>query len=337
MAFDIHAAVRSIRGKGPMLILPHDNPDPDALAAALGMQRVAEAAGMEATIGLGGIIGRAENRAFVHELAVPLAPLAGLDVGRFGLVALVDTQPRTGNNSLPAGRAADIVIDHHPRREHTRGVPWCDIRDDLGASSAIVLEYLQSLGVALDERLATAFLYAIKSETRDLGREAGPVLRDAYLTLFPVADHDRLHRITHPKLGREHFAAVDRALRAAEVRGALVTANLGALEYPDLVAEVADLLLAWERARWVLCVGQHEGRVFLSIRTDVQRAHAGGVMRRLLDGQGAGGGHGQVAGGRLTEPVRSEADLQRVHRDLVARLAAELRESAPAEPLLLTR
>ena len=82
-----------------------------------------------------------------------------------------------------------------------------------------------------------------------------------------LADHEKLFAIAHPKLGREHWVAVDRAIRNAVSWGDLLAINLGTCEYPDLVAEVADLMLAYDRCRWVLCVGRHDGEVFLSIRT----------------------------------------------------------------------
>jgi nanoRNase/pAp phosphatase (c-di-AMP/oligoRNAs hydrolase) len=260
-------------------------------------------------------------------------PIAELDPSRFPLVALVDTQPGTGNNSLPPGRRADIVIDHHPARHESEHARWCDIRDT-GASSVIVYDYLRRVGVPFDARLATAFLYAIKSETRDLGREADAHLRHVYLDTFLHADHERLYAITHPKLGREHFVAVDRALRAAEIRGDLLTVNLGALDYPDLVAEVADLVLAYEGVRWAMCVGQHHGAVYLSIRTDVTDARCGELIRRVIGSQGAGGGHGMIAGGRLNEPVLDERALAAVYDDLVRRLAGELHAQGPVMKLI---
>lgn len=334
MIFDLDGALARIRGRGPLLILMHDNPDPDALACALGLQEVVASIGVESALGLGGIIGRAENRAMVRELGITLIPVELLDPSRFPLLALVDTQPTTGNNSLFPGRGCDIVIDHHPPLAASRQVPWCDVREDIAASSMITYEYIRRLGLPIGPRLATAFLYALKSETRDLGREAGPDERAAYVEIFPLADHDKLHAIFSPKLGLEHFAAVERALRSAEYLDGFVAVNLGELAYPDLVAEVADLLLPYDRAHWVLCVGQHEGTVFLSLRTDVADAHAGTLMRRLLGPSGAGGGHGLIAGGRLFAPVRDEKQLRQIYAGLVDRMAKELGIEAEPRPLL---
>ncbi len=334
MSFDLHRALDGIRGRGPLLALTHDNPDPDSLAAAIGLKLVVAQAGVEATVAAGGIIGRAENRAMVRELGLELQHIEEVNPACFPLIALLDTQPGTGNNSLPAGRHADIVVDHHPRRPSSAEAAWNDIREDAGASSTIVYGYLRALGIPIDARTATAFFYALKSETRDLGREAGALERQAYIELLPQVDHERLYRITNPKLGREHFVAVDRALRAALVRGELLTANLGALDYPDLVAEVADLLLPYDRVHWVLCVGQHQGTVFLSIRTDIPDAHAGELIRKVIAARGAGGGHGLIAGGRLHERIAGGAELAAVADELANRLAAELRIAAPPTPLL---
>jgi hypothetical protein len=87
---------------------------------------------------------------------------------------------------------------------------------------------------------------------------------------------------------------------------------------------MADLLLPYERARWVMCLGKHNGNVYLSLRTDQEHAHAGGVIRRLVAGKGAAGGHGMIAGGRLHAKVDGEADLARVYSELADGLAREL-------------
>jgi nanoRNase/pAp phosphatase (c-di-AMP/oligoRNAs hydrolase) len=341
MGFDLSAALRKLQARvktaeiqGRALILTHDNPDPDSLAAALGLRRLFEAHGVEAVIALGGIIGRPENRAMVRELKIDLVPFERLDLAKFHTVALVDTQPNTGNNSLPADRPPDVVVDHHPPRPDGNGIFWRDIRPEVGATATIVFSYLKDAGVTIDTTLATAFLYALKSETRDLGREAGDDERSAYLELTSLADFERLYAISHPKLGREHFLAVDRAIRSAVSWGELLTVNLGPLDYPDLVAEVADLMLPYEKARWVLCVGQHNANVYLSMRTDRTDASAGQLIRRVVGARGAAGGHGMIAGGRLFAEVRDEAALKTVYDDLVARLVQELHISAPPTPLL---
>ena len=141
--------------------------------------------------------------------------------------------------------------------------------------------------------------------------------------------------MTHPKVPREHFAALDRALRSAQVFGDIVAVNLGTLGYPDLVAEIADLLLSYEGARFVLCMGQYDGNAYLSLRTEANDARAGGIMRQIVGTDGAAGGHGTMAGARLFATVTSEAALEATFLEIVRRLCETLgRPPTEGDPLL---
>jgi nanoRNase/pAp phosphatase (c-di-AMP/oligoRNAs hydrolase) len=334
--FDLTGALAGLAGRKSALIYTHDNPDPDALAAALGLGKLLEhELQARVTVAHGGIVGRAQNRAMVENLKMSLRPVEGIEPDTYDAIALVDSQPETGNNSLPHGHRIDVVIDHHPPRSSSLRAPWCDIRPELGATSTIVFEYLRERHIPVDTLLASAFFFALRTETRDLGREATEAERRAYLELVPLVDHALLYRMSHPKVPRAHFAALDRALRSAQVFGDIVAVNLGMLGYPDLVAEIADLLLSYEGARFVLCIGQYGGSVYLSLRTEVSEARAGSVMRAVVGNDGAAGGHGTMAGARLFAPVQSDQALQATFLEMVRRLREVLgHETVPAEPLL---
>jgi nanoRNase/pAp phosphatase (c-di-AMP/oligoRNAs hydrolase) len=334
--FDLDRALAGLAGKKSVLIYTHDNPDPDSLAAAMSLERLMEKElGARVTLTHGGIVGRAQNRAMVDALKLPLVPAERVEPDQYDAIALVDSQPETGNNSLPPGHRIDVVVDHHPPRAGSARAAWCDIRPELGATSTIIFEYLRARHVPLDAPLATAVFFALRTETRDLGRESTEAERTAYIELVPLVDHAMLYRMTHPKVPREHFAALDRALRSAQIFGDLVAVNLGTLGYPDLVAEVADLLLSYEGARYVLCIGQYEGSAYLSLRTEATDARAGSVMRQIVSTDGAAGGHGTMAGARLFPTMHSEQELQKMFLTMVERLRNVLgHESVPAMPLL---
>lgn len=334
--YPIGKQLRALRGRQRPLIYTHDNPDPDSLAAALGLARLFEhELGVESTIAHGGIVGRAQNRAMVDWLGIPLTPIEKLDPSAYDLVALVDSQPATGNNSLPLDRRVDVVVDHHPPRPDSRSAPWCDIRPDLGATSTIIFEYLRARQVPIDAGLATAFFFALRTETRDLGREATEDERRAYLAVVPLVDHALLYKMTHPKVPRAHFVALDRALRSAEVRGSVVTVNLDTLDYPDLVAEIADLLLSYKGAKLVLCAGRYEGTAYLSLRNEPTQRRAGSLMREVVGTTGAAGGHGTMAGARLFANVDTAQAMEREFEPLVARLCQAVGQAgAEPEPLL---
>jgi nanoRNase/pAp phosphatase (c-di-AMP/oligoRNAs hydrolase) len=337
--FDLQQSLAALGDRRRAVILMHDNPDPDALAAAEGLRvLLAATRSVDSVVAAGGIIGRAENRAMVRALGLGLRRIESLDLREFGIVAMVDTQPETGNNSLPAGHRIDIVVDHHARRSSSLRAPWCDIRPNRGATSAIVYDYLRSLQIPLDRPVATAMLYALKSETRDLGREAGEAERHMFVDLMAQADMELLDRIVNPKVPPAHFVALDRALQAARIHGPLVCTGLHRIEYPDLVAEIADLLLPLDCAHWVLCVGHYRGAVHLSLRSDLADARAGELIQELVRGRGSAGGHGTIAGGRLTAKVANDEELALVYRELVATLCGLLGiDEVHGAPLLTSR
>src|SRR4051812_37818674 len=206
-AFDLDGALARLAGRKSVLIYTHDNPDPDSLAAAMSLDRLlTQELGVHVTVTHGGIVGRAQNRAMVETLKLPLVPAERIEPDQFDAIALVDSQPETGNNSLPPDHRIDIVVDHHPPRAGSARAAWCDIRPDRGATSTIIFEYLRAREVPLDAALATAVFFALRTETRDLGRESTEAERLAYLELVPLVDHNMLYRMTHPKVPREHFS-----------------------------------------------------------------------------------------------------------------------------------
>ena len=160
---------------GPLVILPHDNPDPDAMASAVALKYlVSTLLEKPAEIALGGIVGRAENRAMRTYLSIDLVPVSEIRFDADVQVALVDTQPGRPNNSLPEGVVPTVVIDHHPAYAEYPGVPFLDLREHYGATSTILTEYLREVEAAIEHKIATALFYGITAETQDLGREATP-------------------------------------------------------------------------------------------------------------------------------------------------------------------
>ena len=62
-----------------ILILPHNDPDPDAVASAIALRYLLEQRlNVEIRIAYHGIIGRAENKALVDYLGQPLEPLTAI-------------------------------------------------------------------------------------------------------------------------------------------------------------------------------------------------------------------------------------------------------------------
>jgi nanoRNase/pAp phosphatase (c-di-AMP/oligoRNAs hydrolase) len=285
---------------GPLLILTHDNPDPDSLSSASALQYLLRATrGADAHVGYSGVVGRAENRAMIELLGLDFRRVSASDLQNYAHLALIDAQPYTGNSIVPSERVVDIVIDHHPLRSSTRGARFYCVRPDIGASATLLTGFLREAGLSIEQNLATALLYGIRTETHDLGRETSDADRDAYHYLFPLADASLLAAIGKPRLSRRYYQHVAHALERARTDGDVLLCQLDEVIDPDFVPEMADYFVRMEAVSWVLVYGYIESRLYLSIRTTDETAHAGEVMRELLHGLGLGGGHGARAGGAV--------------------------------------
>ena len=303
-----------------ILIVLQDNPDPDAIASAAALRCLANlTADAQCSIASGGTVGRAENRAMVDYLDMNLRDLGELDPARFELIAMVDTQPGTGNNSLPVDALPDIVIDHHPINRLTRSCPFIDIRSRYGATSTMMHEHLRAAGIEISTPLATALLYGIRSDTQDLGRETIQADIDAFLALYPKANKRVLSRIERGQVPTVYFRMLNDALDSSRIYDKCIVTSLGEIDNPDMIGEMADLFLRHEQCSWTMCYGFRQSRLLLSVRTSEPDADAGRVARRIVGRKGCGGGHGAMAAGWIPLKGTTASERNRISRTIVKR------------------
>ena len=326
--------LRAIAGDGPVLILTHDNPDPDALASGKAFATLLSSAWNIPSILLySGLVQRPENRAMLSLLTPEWEhsdELTGLD--RFSAVALIDTQPGAGNNRLPDTRVPQIVIDHHhPRRITLRKVPYADVRPEIGATATVLHQYLEAAGIAPDSDLATAMFYALKTDTRGLSRGASASDEAVYLKLLAWIDHKKLIQIEQAGLPQAYFRAFSEGLRAARVYSQSVVADLGEMHRPDITAEMADLLIRLDRVQAALSLGIYEDVLHLSLRTEPLGQDAGLIVQRVIVPPGRAGGHGTMAGGQV--PLAGQ-EVTHLVDEIVRRFLEVMEEKGAGESLV---
>jgi nanoRNase/pAp phosphatase (c-di-AMP/oligoRNAs hydrolase) len=328
------AQLRAAAGAGPVLILTHDNPDPDALASGKALATILQRAwNVPSRLVYSGLVDRAENRVVLKQLTPEwehLETLPGAET--YAAAAMVDTQPGAGNNRLPPEQAPAIVFDHHhPIRENMAKVRFADVRPKLGATVTLLYPYFEAAGIELDARLATAMFYGLKTDTRGLSRGTSRTDELVYLALLARIDRRQLVHIEQAGLSRDYFRAFAKGLDRARLYGQTVVAQLGAVHRPDLPAEMADLLIRLEGVRAVLCLGHHQDVLYLSMRTRPLTDDAGDLIQDIIVAPGKAGGHRSMAGGQIPLGGR---DASLVAAEVEARFLRELGETAPGELLL---
>jgi nanoRNase/pAp phosphatase (c-di-AMP/oligoRNAs hydrolase) len=318
---------------GPVLILMHDNPDPDCLASAAGVRTLLKrAAGIESVIAYGGLIGRASTKALIAGLDLEVRHIDQIHVAGFPHIVTVDTQPLGGNNALPHDRQADAVLDHHALRKATRSVPYVDVRTEYGATCTMVAEYLHESEIEIDPRLATLLFYAIRTETQELGREASQADIEAYMDLFPLADLELISSVERARIPLDWFETWHRAISGARLHGSVAVAPIGPVDNPDMIPEVADMLLRLEGVDWTLVTGSRGNLVLFSLRTNDDKVNAGVIAQKVVGKKGTAGGHDTMAGGRV--PLRAGDDPAATQQELADRLLKALDVRAEGAPML---
>ena len=284
-----------------LTIVCHDNPDPDCLASALALDRIAADADLdERRILYGGDVSHQQNRAFVNLLELDLErfserKIKGLEEG--ALLAFVDHSIPGRNNGVPVGTPIDIVIDHHAVDDVV--ATFVDHRVTVGATSTILTEYVDELDIEFDSALATALLFAIRRETLGFLRSVTEREYDAASILHGRSDLDMLRRLSTPAVTSATVDAIADSIYNRTVRGAVLISHVGRTSERDAIPQAADYLATLEGVETAVVFGIVGDAIHLSARTTDSRIHVGDALREAFDDVGSAGGHREMAGGKI--------------------------------------
>ncbi|WP_049897419.1 DHH family phosphoesterase [Halorubrum distributum] len=333
-----------LRESSEINIVCHNNPDPDCLASALALGRIAATAGIdERHIFYSGDISHQQNRAFVNLLDVDLKPFDTAEVEDRppdSLLAFVDHSIPGRNNTVPPDTPVDIVIDHHPAGDID--ARFVDHREKLGAAATILTEYVRALEVDLDSDLATALLFAIRSDTLDFLRGATNVEYEAAGYLHDHGDPELLRKLSSPSVSGGTIDAISTAIDNRRTNGAVLITHVGRTTERDSLPQAVDYLVRLEGVRTAIVFGLVKESIQISARSPDPRVHVGDVLNNAFGDVGSGGGHHDMAGGEI--PLGLFADyvtddgqlLDIIEQVITARLVAELNLSAEADGSELT-
>lgn len=329
----------ALAGHKRVLLIPHDYPDPDALASAAALHLLLlKKFGIHGQIAFSGEVSRAENRELLRRLRFRWHRMADLRrVPRRKKIPciLIDTAPWSRNVTIPSFAQPIAVFDHHQHANkadagHLR--LFLEIRSHAGATTTIAHEYLQTAGIEPPRWLAALMAYAIITETLDLSRDCEESDRRAYIELAARADHRIIGRIRHAPLPRAYFGLLQEAIAHARQTGPLAFTHLDNVAQPEIVAEVADLLLRMEGVRWAFCTGNLNDGVYISLRSRQRGARCARLLRTVVGTTGSAGGHMHMAAGffRTGEGTWAEREGRRL--TIVRALVRKIVKGTPDDP-----
>jgi nanoRNase/pAp phosphatase (c-di-AMP/oligoRNAs hydrolase) len=274
-----------------VLILLHNDPDPDALASGLALRNLLRRTKATAVIGAIHGVTRPENLRMINLLDIHVEIVSPGTLGAYERIAMVDVQPHYFGSVIDK---VDLVIDHHPPQSGYSAV-FRDIRPDYGSTCTIMTEHLRAVDTNISERTATAMLYAIKSDTLFFNRQASRVDIEAFSYLYPLADAAMIRKMEGGEVTLERLEYVSRAGSSCILEDQVLCACLGAVPREDLIPYVADFFLQLEDVKWTIISGTVNGTLIVSVRNLGYSRNAGELVRKLFADLGSAGGHRAMA------------------------------------------
>jgi nanoRNase/pAp phosphatase (c-di-AMP/oligoRNAs hydrolase) len=282
---------RSFADADRVLILLHNDPDPDALASGLALRNLLRRTKTTAIIGAMQGVTRPENLRMANMLDIQVEQITPASFGAFERIATVDVQPHYFGGLLDR---ADLVIDHHPEQPGYSAV-FKDIRADYGSTSTILTEHLRAVDVNISERTATAMLYAIKSDTLFFARHTNRVDLEAFTFLYPLADAALIRKMEGAEITLERLEYVTRASRTGILREQVFSAFIGEAPREDFIPYTADFFLQLEDVKWTIVAGIVGQLLIVSVRNLGYSRNAGEFVKRWFSELGSAGGHRAMA------------------------------------------
>src|SRR4051812_17588869 len=274
-----------------VLILLHNDPDPDALASGLALRNLLRRTKTTAIIGAMQGVTRPENLRMANMLDIQVEQITPTSFAGFDRIATVDVQPHYFGGLLDR---ADLVIDHHPEHPGYSAV-FKDIRADYGSTSTILTEHLRAVDVNISERTATAMLYAIKSDTLFFARHTNRVDLEAFTFLYPLADAALIRKMEGAEITLERLEYVTRASQGGVMRDQVFCAFIGEAPREDFIPYTADFFLQLEDVKWTIVAGVVNGCFIVSVRNLGYSRNAGEFVKRWFADIGSAGGHRAMA------------------------------------------
>ena len=276
-----------------MLILLHDHPDPDSIASALALRTLLKRNRQTAVIGhLGDKISRPENVAMIEMLDIDLHEISPADLDEYDSISMVDVQPPFFGGLI---EEVDSVIDHHPRVGKYEAA-FQDISAEEGATSTIMTSYLRAAQVEISERLSTALLYGIRTDTVVLNRDANADDIEAFTFLYPHANLGLLRRIERAEIPATEIKCFGQALADHWIKENIIFVNVGRVDREYLIPKMADFGIQVKDIEWSVAFGiLSKTHLVISIRNVGYIKSAGRLVRELFNEIGSAGGHRSAA------------------------------------------
>ncbi len=288
--------------------------DPDAMASALSLKRLFWRKVRKVAIYHINPIERADNLAFIKLLRIDQQHIRYIKPSKITKWAILDSQPH--HHSQLEDYHFDIIIDHHPMDPSSKG-HFIDIKEDYGANSTIMTEYLRAAKIRPSPRLATALFYGIKTDTNNFVRELISNDINAFRYLYRFTNMNIIKKIESSEMTKQTLDSYRFAMKRLRLLNNIAFIDMGEVDNPDILVIIADFFMRLADATWSIASGSNNGKLIVIFRNAGFREDAGKTAKKLFGHLGgSAGGHksaarAEIALEKINEVTKGQPNLGR--------------------------
>jgi nanoRNase/pAp phosphatase (c-di-AMP/oligoRNAs hydrolase) len=289
-----------------VFIQPHNVPDPDAIAASLGMYYLLSQRGIKKlAIVYDQEIEKANSLKMLELFNVPI--IQAKDAATLGTedwAVLIDAQKGNANiTDLPTDEVA--VIDHHEYCGDM-GYRFTDIRPEVGSCSAIITDWFYENNIEPPRIIATALLYGILMDTDNLTRGVSNLDIDMFYRLYNLADIHMIVELKGNEISVDDLVLYADAFKSVEIYDELAFLRLKNVN-DSLLGAAGDIVTSVSGVNIVIAYAVRTTGIKLSVRSINHKIKANEMVKFIVEECGVGGGHDNMAGGFIPKENLSGA------------------------------
>ena len=306
--------LRVVAPNDSLAIIIYGEPDPDALASGWALQQLLHKHTKNISLLATQSIKRKQNIRFFKALEIPLEVVKEIPYDKFDKFAIVDAQPNFFKPAPPID--FDIVIDHHPRKEHY-SFKFSDVRQKYGSTSTIMLEYLLREKIPISKKLATALWYGLRTDTNNLSTTVCTADLAAFGFLYKRGVRNLIQWLDSSEIPLNYKKYYEKALENLNTNKKKAVVYIGDINSPDACVMVADFLSGFIGLRWVAVAGISKDMLYVIFRSGAFGVHVGRIARRKFKNLGSAGGHQSKARAEIPlATLKKELKINIIDKDL---------------------
>lgn len=279
-----------------LYIQPHDFPSHDAVSSSFAMQYLLAQFGFKCSIVYNGYINRIDLKNMINWLSIDIRHINKATLTPHDKIIVIDGCIGEKNVTDMPGLEVG-VIDHNSVTAPDH-VWYADIRPEFACSASIMVDYFRFFKIDIPEKIATALLVGLMSETKQLTRHVSAADVEAMLSLKQIADTELSNKILRNQLEYHDLENVKNLLNNVQLDNNIAYCTL--TDFPkSLLGSSGDFLLSIDQVDIVILMSKMHERAYVSLRSECPNIHVNQVLKQVLIDQKVGfsGGNKFTAGG----------------------------------------